>query len=273
MLMGKRNLGKSGFVIPVIGMGTWQTFDVSGTAEEENCKEVVSTAYQHGATFYDSSPMYGEAERVLGNAVIDLGLREKVMIATKVWTDDDAQAAKQFENSFKYFGGYVDLYQVHNLVAWKKRLTQLEKFKDEGKIKAIGITHYQHSAFDDIKQIMKTGRIDSIQIPYNALDRLAENELLPLAADLNIGVIVMRPLGVGELVRRAPVATELAVFEEFGVKTWPQVLLKWILSDERITVAIPATSSPKHMAENIVAGSAPWFDKATRERVSKLAKG
>lgn len=268
-----RNLGKSGLSVPVVGMGTWKTFDVNRKTEEDNCKEIVNIAYKNSAVFYDSSPMYGEAERVLGNAVKDLGIWDKIMIATKVWTENDAQAAKQFENSFNYFNGYVDLYQIHNLVSWKTRLEQLERFKKEGKIKAIGITHYLHSAFDDIKKIMKTGRIDTIQIPYNALDRLAEKELLPLAADLDIGVVVMRPFGEGNLLRFSPPAPDLKAFEGFGVKTWPQILLKWILSDKRIMVAIPATSSVKHMADNTVAGSAPWFDEETREKVCRLAKG
>ena len=269
--MEQRKLGRSGLTVPVIGMGTWKTFDVRGGQAEQERQEIVKTALDNGANFFDSSPMYGEAERVLGQAVKNLGVRSDVMIATKVWTASDEIAEQQFADAFRFFEGYVDLYQVHNLVAWGKRLETLRKFKAEGKVKAIGITHYSHGAFRELSQIMRSEDIESIQIPYNALDREVEKEILPLAAELNIGVLVMRPFGEGSLVRRVPPASELAGFETFGVKTWPQILLKWIASDPRISVIIPATSKAERMVENAAAGDGPWFDPDTREKVSRLA--
>jgi aryl-alcohol dehydrogenase-like predicted oxidoreductase len=253
-------------------MGTWKTFNVRGSAEEAGRTEIVKTAFEAKANFFDSSPMYGEAERVLGAAIHKLNIRDKTMVATKVWTSSDSEAEQQFENAFRFFGGYVDLYQVHNLVAWQTRLASLEKFKAEGKVKAIGITHYSHGAFGEMRQVMETGRVETIQIPYNALDREVEKDVLPLAASMNIGVLVMRPFGEGSLLRRAPSPSELAPFEAFGVRTWPQVLLKWIASDPRISVIIPATSKPERMAENAAAGDPPWFDSDTREKVSRLAQ-
>ncbi len=270
--MEQRRLGRSGLTVPVIGMGTWKTFDVRGAAVEAERTTIVQAAFGAGATFYDSSPMYGEAERVLGAAVDSLALRDRTMIATKVWTDSDAQAERQFAASFGYFGGYVDLYQVHNLVAWPARLKVLEELKAAGKVRAIGITHYAHGAFDEMEQVIKTGRVEAIQIPYNALDRVVENRMLPLAAEYDLGVLVMRPLGVGSLVQQSPTPAELAPFAAFGVTTWPQVLLKWIASDPRISVIIPATSKPERMTENALAGSPPWFDTEIRKQVCRLAQ-
>lgn len=269
--MEQRKLGRSGLSVPVIGMGTWKTFDVKGSQPEQQRQEIVKTALENKANFFDSSPMYGEAERVLGQAVKNLGIRPDVMIATKVWTASDDLAEQQFANAFRFFEGYVDLYQVHNLVAWEKRLETLREFKAQGKVRAIGLTHYSHGAFYELSQIMRSESIETIQIPYNALDRTVEKEILPLAEELNIGVLVMRPFGEGKLVRQMPTAAELAGFEAFGVKTWPQILLKWIASDPRISVIIPATSKAERMAENAAAGDGPWFDPDTREKVSRLA--
>lgn len=270
--MDRRKLGKSSLTVPVIGMGTWKTFNVKDAAAEAERREIVRTAYENEADFFDSSPMYGEAERVLGAAIQNLGIRDKVMMATKVWTESDEESVRQFDNAFRFFGGYVDFYQVHNLVAWEKRLARLEEYKAEGKVKSIGITHYSHRAFGDIQRVMESGRVEGIQIPYNAVDRLVEQEILPLAEKLNIGVVVMRPFGEGALLQRTPTPAELAPFEAFGVKSWPQVLLKWVASDPRISVIIPATSKAERMAENTVAGDSPWFDPDTREKVSRLAQ-
>jgi aryl-alcohol dehydrogenase-like predicted oxidoreductase len=270
--MEQRKLGNSGLTVPVVGMGTWKTFNVRGADAEGNCQEIVRTAFEKGANFFDSSPMYGEAERVLGAGVKRLGIRDKVMIATKVWTDSDEKSEKQFADAFNYFGGYVDFYQVHNLVAWETRLNQLERFKAEGKVRSIGVTHYSHSAFDKIAEIMRSGRITGIQIPYNAVDREVEKVILPLAGSLNIGVVVMRPFGEGSLLRHVPSQSELAQFAEYGVTTWAQILLKWVVSDPRVSVAIPATSRVERMAENSTAGLLPFFDQATREKVSQIAK-
>lgn len=270
--MEQRRLGRSGLQVPIIGMGTWKTFNVKTPELEQDRQGIVKTAFETGANFFDSSPMYGEAERVLGQAVQNLGIREKTLIATKVWTANDAESEQQFNNALGWYGGYVDLYQVHNLVAWEKRLNQLEELKAAGKVRAIGITHWSHGALHDLQKVMQTGRVEVIQIPYNALDREVQKSVLPLANELDIGVVVMRPFGEGSLLHKIPAANELAEFEKWGVSTWPQILLKWIASDPRVSVIIPATSQAGRMLENSVAGEGPLFDKETRERVSRLAE-
>lgn len=269
--METRALGRSGRLVPVVGMGTWATFDVKGPDAEARARTVVDRAFDAGATFFDSSPMYGEAERVLGLAL--RGRRESAQVATKVWTPSAGEGERQVLRALDYFGGFVDLYQVHNLVNWRAHLTMLERLKEEGRIAAIGATHYQASAFGELREVMKTGRIAAIQVPYNPRERDVEREILPLAADLNLGVIVMRPFGEGSLLRRMPSASELAPLADVGVHTWPQALLKWILSDRRCHVAIPATSKPERMTENAAAGDAPWFDAEQRDYVARLARG
>ena len=267
--MEVRALGRSGLTVPAVGMGTWQTFDVRGEAAERNVRAVVDSAIAAGTTLFDSSPMYGKAERVLGGALA--GRRDDVLVATKVWTDDDAEADGQIERALGWLGGRVDLYQVHNLVAWPKRLATLERLRDEGKVAAIGATHWQASRFGELEDVMRTARIGAIQVPYNPIEREVEERVLPLADELGIGVVVMRPLAKGELLRRHPSPDELLPLDPFGVHTWPQALLKWVLSDPRCHVAIPATSRPERAAENAAAGAPPWFGPGERELVARLA--
>ena len=267
--MNYRTLGQTNLRVPAIGMGTWQTFDVRGTAAERTRRAVVDAALSAGANFFDSSPMYGEAERVLGAAL--QGRREEALVATKVWTSSPQEGRAQVEQALGYFGGVVDLYQVHNLVAWREQLSLLEEMRDAGRVRAIGATHYSASAFSELRQVLLTGRIGAIQVPYNPLQREVEQDILPLAAELGLGVVVMRPFAEGALLRRPPSARDLEPLRNMGVTTWPQALLKWILSDPRCHVAIPATSSPERMRENAVAGNPPWFGPEERALVAKLA--
>ena len=269
--METRALGRTGLVVPVVGMGTWQTFDVGGTAGEAGARAVVDAALEGGAAFFDSSPMYGRAERVLGAAL--RGRRDAALVATKVWTPSAEEGRAQAEAALEWFGGRIDLYQVHNLVAWRTQLGLLERLRDEGRVAAIGATHYQPRAFGQLREVMETGRVTAVQVPYNPREREVEDEILPLAEDLGIGVVVMRPFGEGGLMRGAPPPSALEPLRPFGVRTWGQALLKWILSDPRCHVAIPATSSPRHMAENAAAGEAPWFGAEERAYVARLAGG
>ena len=265
-----RPLGRtSGLTVPAVGMGTWQTLDVRGAEAERRAHEIVAEALGAGARFVDSSPMYGEAERVLGEALA--GRRDDAIVATKVWTPDDAEAERQVQRALGWYGGRVDLYQVHNLVAWRKRLALLERERDRGTVVAIGATHYSPSAFGELAEVMRTGRISAIQVPYNPHERDVEHEILPLAEDLGIGVVVMRPLGGGRLVASDPGAAALEPLRAFGVDTWGQALLKWALSDPRCHAAIPATSRPGRMRENAAAGAPPWLDDAARAYVARLA--
>jgi aryl-alcohol dehydrogenase-like predicted oxidoreductase len=267
--MRHRMLGKAGFEVPVVGLGTWRTFDVRGEAAEKRAGEVVNAAFSVGSNFFDSSPMYGQAERVLGMTL--QGRREQALVATKIWTPSDREAQVQVEQALAFFGGYIDLYQIHNLVAWQERLVMLERLKDEGKVRAIGATHYSSAAFPELRRVMQTGRISAIQIPYNPLEREVEREILPLANELGLGVVVMRPFGEGELMRRMPSPAALQPLHAFGVTTWAQALLKWILSDLRCHVAIPATYVPRHVIENAAAGELPLFGPEERAYVARLA--
>jgi aryl-alcohol dehydrogenase-like predicted oxidoreductase len=252
-------------------MGTWLTFDVRSASEVESRREIVSAALDSGCDLFDSSPMYGEAEGVLARTLE--GRRDRALVATKVWTSDRKAGERQIARALALYGDRVDVYQVHNLVAVQHWLPVLEKLKAEGKVRVVGITHYAHSAFGDLARLMRGGHVEQVQLPLNVLDRAAERELLPLAADLGIGVLVMRPYGEGSLVRRSPAAEKLAPLREYGVTTWAQALLKWILSDTRVSCAIPATSRIRHAQDNAAAGDPPWFDQETREYVRRLAVG
>ena len=266
----RRRLGRSGVEVSVVGLGTYQVLDVRGR-EEEARHEVVRTALEVGITLFDSSPMYGEAERVLGDALRKYG-RDRATVATKVWTSDDRAAQLQIETALNFFGGRVELYQVHNLVAVEKRLGILEELQNEDKVRSIGATHYSHSAFPSLMNVMLSGRVDFVQVPYNAADVAVAEEVLPLAEELGLGVIAMIPLGSGRLIRNAPADKDLEPLKEFGIETWAQVLLKFVLSDERVSCVIPATSSPGRARENARAGEPPFFGEEEQEYVKRLAQ-
>lgn len=267
-----RHLGKTGLATSTIGMGTWRTFDVpvSSSEEVETRRSIVDEAISAGVNLFDSSPMYGSAEEVLGKTLE--GRRDRVLVATKVWSPSVATGREQIENALRFYSGYVDVYQIHNLVAWREYLPILRSLRDDRKVRAIGITHYAHSAFSDMRRIMETENIQAVQIPYNAADTLAADEILPLADELDIGVVVMSPLGTGDLLRSAPAIRDLSWLEGFGISTWAQALLKWVVSDPRVDVTIPATSRPGRMTENAAAGNPPFFGPEERERVSWLAR-
>ena len=268
--MERRTLGRTGLQVPVVGMGTWRTFDVRGEAARRNARAIVDMALQVGANFFDSSPMYGAAEQVLSEAL--QGRRDKALIATKVWAATRSEGQAQVKRALALFGNCIDLYQIHNLLNWLEHLAMLERLHDRGQVRAIGATHYSSSAFRELRQVMQTGRITAIQIPYNPLQREVEREILPLAADLGLGVVVMRPFAEGSLMRHIPSEDDLKPLKPFGVTTWGQALLKWILSDTRCHVTIPATTHANRIAENAVAGEPPWFGSPEREYVARLAK-
>jgi len=267
--MEQRALGRSDIKVPVIGMGTWRTFDVRSERDVEDRCRIVHAALAAGTTLFDTSPMYGEAERVLARALE--GRRESAIVADKVWTSSAREGREQIRRALAWYGGTVDIYQIHNLVAWRERLPVLEELRSSGCARVIGATHYSQSAFRELMTVMRTGRIQMVQIPYNAVDRAVERDVLPLAAELGLGVLVMEPLGTGVLVRRSPPARDLAPLTSFDVHTWPQALLKWIVSDPRVHAVLPATSRTARATENAAAGTPPWFDAETREYVARLA--
>lgn len=249
---------------PVVGLGTWNTFG----SDARNASEVVGSALDAGVRVFDSSPMYRGAETSLGRALA--GRREGTTVATKIWAPSAEEGREQYARQVEWFGR-VEIEQIHNLVAWREQLEWLERERDEGRIDKLGVTHYEAGAFDEMARALRTRRFDVVQLPYNPHEREVEEELLPLATELGVAVIVMRPLGAGALLRRSPGEDDLAPLRAFGVETWAQALLKWVLSDERVDAAIPATSRAERTAENARAGRPPWFGPAERALVAQLA--
>jgi diketogulonate reductase-like aldo/keto reductase len=254
--MEERRLG------PVVGLGTWNTFDT----DAELAEQVVQAAVDAGVRLFDTSPMYGGAEHALA-AALD-GIRDEVTVATKIWTSSLDEGREQFRRQLEWYEGRVDIEQVHNLVAWREHLDWLEAEREAGRVGRIGVTHWQASAFPELAEAMRDPRVECVQLPYNPHERECERELLPLAAELGLPVIVMRPLGSGALVRREPPREQL---EPLGVESWAEALLKWALSDERIDVVIPATRHPERARANARAGDGPWFDAEQRALVERLA--
>jgi diketogulonate reductase-like aldo/keto reductase len=250
---------------PVVGLGTWQTFG----GDAALAADVVGTALDRGVRIFDSSPMYRGAEHSLGHALE--GRRDRATVATKIWANDVDEGREQFARQLAWYGGRVEIEQVHNLVRWRDHVPWLERERAADRIGRLGVTHYSPDAFDALAEAMRSGCFDVVQLPYNPHERACESTLLPLAQELGLAVIVMRPLAEGALLRRPPADAELAPLREFGVQTWAQALLKWVLSDERVDVAIPATKRSEHVAENAAAGAPPWFGPDERERVERLA--
>jgi aryl-alcohol dehydrogenase-like predicted oxidoreductase len=253
--MEERRLG------PVVGLGTWNTFG----GDVDTARAVVAAALDAGCRVFDSSPMYRGAERSLGAALEPR--RDEAQIATKIWAGSVAEGRKQYADQLEWFQR-VELEQIHNLEAWEQHLPWLEQERDAGRIDQLGVTHYAASRFGELAGALRTRRFDAVQVPLNPQERECERELLPLAAELGVAVIVMRPLGEGSLLRRTPPPEVLA---ELGVESWPQALLKWALSDERVDLVIPATRSPEHARANVLAGEPPWFDAEQRRLVERFA--
>jgi aryl-alcohol dehydrogenase-like predicted oxidoreductase len=262
--MESRNLGRVS--VPVVGLGTWRRLEAAAAAGRH--RELIDTAIAAGIRLVDTSPMYGGAERLLADAVD--GKRDQVVIADKVWTPSPQEGVAQLARAVDWYGGRVDLMQIHNLVAWAAHLPMLEAAREQGLVGLIGATHYSAAAFPELADLMATGRIDAVQVPYNPLQREVERTILPLADELGLGVLVMRPLGEGRLVRHQPSPAELAPLRPFGVTTWVQALIKWGLSDPRVHVSLAATAHPERLPENAAAGSPPWFGPEERALVLDL---
>jgi aryl-alcohol dehydrogenase-like predicted oxidoreductase len=263
--MEAREFGASGVELPVIGMGSWRTLDLPDR-EQPLANDVVGTALEAGTRVFDSSPMYGRSEAVLGTALDTR--RSDSFLATKTWSRTQAAAEARFAEQLGFFGGHIELMQIHNLVDWQERLAWLERERDAGRVGRIGATHYSPTAFGELERVMRTGRIAAIQIPYNPHEREVEQRILPLAEELGLGVVVMRPLGGGSLARMSLAPDEQA---RLGVDTWAQALLKWALADPRVHVLIPATSRPERAKENAAAGSGPPLDPEQRALVERIA--
>jgi aryl-alcohol dehydrogenase-like predicted oxidoreductase len=249
--------------VPVVGLGTWSVFDV-GPDRQPVADAVVTTMLAAGGRLFDSSPMYGRAERVLSAALGDR--RDEAIVATKIWTSSVAEGRAQFAGHLELYGGHVEVEQIHNLVRWNQHLDWLEEEQAAGRVGALGATHYSPRAFGELAEVMRSGRIQMVQVPYNPDERECEADILPLAEELGLGVLAMRPLGSGGL-GHGPGPDELAAL---GVQTWAEAVLVWDLSDPRITAVIPATSDPAHAAANARAGEHPGFGAEQRQRVAGL---
>jgi aryl-alcohol dehydrogenase-like predicted oxidoreductase len=269
--MERRRLGPTGMEVGAVGLGTWKAFNVTSPEDKAACRAVVDEAVAGGADLFDSSPMYGHAEHVLAECL--LGRRERAVVATKVWASSAEEARRQMRDATTYFGGVVDLYQVHNLSLTRQVLDLFAQAREVGQLRAVGVTHYQREKMPDVLAWMESGEVETVQVPYSLHERTVEEEVLPAAERLGIGVVGMMPLEQGRLAMSPPPARKLAPFEEYGCTTWPQVALKWVLSDPRVTAVIPATRNAQHMRENVVAGKPPWFDEDTRKKVLAVARG
>jgi aryl-alcohol dehydrogenase-like predicted oxidoreductase len=265
--MENRSLGQGRVSVPVVGLGTWRRLEAAAAAGRH--RELIEAAVAAGIRLIDTSPMYGDAERLLAGALD--GQRDQVLIADKIWTPSPEEGAAQLARAAGWYGGHLDLMQIHNLVAWPAHLPMLQAAQAQGRVGLIGATHYSPAAFGELAELMATGGIDTIQVPYNPAQREAERTILPLADELGLGVLLMRPLGEGQLMRRPPSPDQLAPLRPFGVTTWAQALIKWGLSDPRVHVCLAATAQPERLAENAAAGSPPWFGPEERAYVLRLA--
>jgi aryl-alcohol dehydrogenase-like predicted oxidoreductase len=257
--MQYRTLGRTGIPVSTISMGTWQSFDVRGAKAIEHVSQLVTEALRCGVNLFDTAPMYGEAEEVLGQVL--KGRRDEALIATKALQSDLASARRQIEESFRKLQvDVIDLMQIHNMAGWQNVMPVLEEYKAKGKFRWVGITDYRTSMFPEMMKAMRTGVFDTIQIPYNLGDREAEQEILPLAAELNIGVLVMTPLcPIFDRSRLLNVVqqNDVSFLEPYGIRTAGQALLAYLLANQHVATLLPATSRLERVAENAAVGDMP----------------
>jgi diketogulonate reductase-like aldo/keto reductase len=271
--MRSRPIPSTGEPLPVIGCGTYMGFDrAPGSAEFARLDGVVSALFDAGGRLLDSSPMYGKAEAAVGQVLAQRSDATKAFLATKVWTSGRAAGVRQMEDSFKLLRtGTIDLMQVHNLVDWQNHLATLRAWKQAGRLRYIGISHYTSSHYPEVEQVLRSEPLDFLQINYSAQEREAEQRLLPLAAERGVAVLVNRPFGGGGLLRRLHAKPLPAWAGEIGCTTWSQVLLKFALSHPVVTCVIPGSGAPEHMAQNALAGSGVQPDPAWwRDKLSSL---
>ena len=265
--MRTRKIPRSGEELPVVGMGTWQTFDVGkASSDREPLAEVLRRFFAAGGRVIDSSPMYGRAESVVGE-LVDAG-KHPAFLATKVWTQGRDAGREQMNESLRRLRAEpLDLMQIHNLVDWKTHLPVMRAWRDEGRIRYLGITHYSLGSLPELARILRAEPLDFVQLPYSVGVREAEAELLPVAADTGTAVLVMRPFEEGELFARVKGKPVPAWASERGFESWAQLFLEFILAHPAVTCVIPATSKPSHLDQNMRAGHGPELDEELRKRL------
>jgi diketogulonate reductase-like aldo/keto reductase len=267
--MRTRPIPSSAEPLPVIGCGTYLGFDrAPGSAEFAQLPRVLAALFAAEGSMVDSSPMYGKAEAAVGQVLDEADTREEAFLATKVWTQGREAGIRQIEDSFRLLrADQVDLLQVHNLVDWRIHLATLRELKTQERVRYVGISHYTSSAYAEVEDVLRREPLDFLQINYSVEESESAQRLLPLAAERGVAVLVNRPFGGGGLLRRLRAKPLAAWAAEIGCTSWPQVLLKFVLSHPAVTCAIPGSGSPEHMAQNAQAGCgvipepAFWQDK------------
>ena len=267
--VGTRSIPRTGEALPVVGLGTWQTFDVGPNAPERTeLKDVLSALVERGGGIVDSSPMYGQAERVVGDLTSELGLRDRLFLATKVWTSGRDAGIRQMEQSIKLMrAGRMDLMQIHNLLDVEMHTRTLKDWKAAGRVRYIGITHYHSGAFRDLERLVRTKEYDFVQFNFSMAEREAEERLLPACADSGTAVIVNRPFAEANLFGRVKGRALPPWAAEIDCASWAQFFLKWILGHTAVTCVIPGTRRRAHMEDNLQAGAGRLPDAAMRLRM------
>jgi aryl-alcohol dehydrogenase-like predicted oxidoreductase len=267
--MLKRTIPSTGESLSAIGLGTWQTFDVGDDpAQRDRLADVLNTFVELGGTVVDSSPMYGRAEQVVGDLAARLSLHGRLFLATKVWTSGRAVGITQMESSFeKMRSPRLDLLQVHNLVDVDAHLDTLEEWKAAGRVRYVGITHYQAGGHAALVEVMRARRLDFVQVNYSAVETQAAETVLPVAQERGIAVLANRPFAEGKLLKRLAGQPLPECARELDCQSWPELLIKFVLAHEAITCVIPATSSVAHLRANMRAGSGPLPDARQRAAI------
>ncbi|WP_439557893.1 aldo/keto reductase [Dyadobacter sp.] len=270
MLM-QRNIPSSGEKLPVVGLGSWQQFDVGSSADERNpLRDVLKKMNELGGKVVDASPMYGRAEQVIGDLSAELKLNEQFFFATKVWTNGRQEGIDQMNASLKKMKRTrLDLIQIHNLLDWETHLKTLKDWKAEGKTRYIGITHYTDSAHSRLEQIVKSKSVDFVQFNYSIRSRNAEKSLLNAARDNGVAVLINEPFEQGALFRATKGKQLPDWAADYGIKSWAQYFLKYIISHEAVTCVIPGTSDVKHLVDNLGAATGKLPDANARKMMVK----
>jgi diketogulonate reductase-like aldo/keto reductase len=266
----ERRIPSSGEMIPALGIGTWRVFDVGASAADRApIKEVLRRFVELGGRVIDSSPMYGAAEGVVGDVGSELGVVDRLFLATKVWTNGRQAGIAQMEQSFRRMRTRrMDLMQVHNLLDWQTHLRTLREWKAGGRVRYVGVTHYVSSAYDELEAVLRAEPLDFVQVNYSLGERDSERRILPLARERGIAVIVNRPFAEGALfarVRGKPLPPWAA---EIDCDSWAQVFLKWILAHPAVTCVIPGTGKPEHLLDNMKSGAGRLPDATIREKIA-----
>lgn len=266
--MIQRSIPSSGELLPVIGLGTWQTFDVPDSSSYPALTDVLNEIYNSGSRLIDSSPMYGRSEKVIGDITAPLHIKNDFFYATKVWTDGRETGIKQMKDSLeKMKRKTIDLMQIHNLTDWKTHLPVLRSWKELGIIRYIGITHYTDSMHEALEQVFTKEKIDFVQFNYSIDSRHAENRLLKAAADHGVATLINRPFGQGKLFDQVKGKQVPEWAFEAGMETWSSYFLNYILSDPAVTCIIPATSNAQHARDNCKAGASELPSETTRKKM------